>query len=292
MTAALAAVASTTYHRQAWAQGDATNAALISAQLTSMAAVTSQRRQQAIIASGGTLAAATTIATGLNASRMQVVWHYNSVVSPAEVAAQVAAARLNGDGQAGGLLGGENGRPSANLDGCKLFAIREQPFVAEQPTDTEQQSALANGLTPLIPDTGRPGFAVIGRAITSRSLASSQPNYAVLDTGNVSVPDDVSDGLQSALGVTFAGTNLVTEPSDDAPPTITGVVTPSIVRSEIKKNLKVYEGLGWIQGVDSHDAQLQVVANGSVPGRVDCEIPCVPVPGLHIIGGNVRQLTA
>ena len=36
---------------------------------------------------------------------------------------------------------------------------------------------------------------------------------------------------------------------------------------------------------------LLTVTASATPGRVDCEIPCEPIPGLHVLGGDVRQLS-
>ena len=95
-------------------------------------------------------ATAVTLATGRNKSRLQIVWHYNSRIPPWVVAAQVGAARLIGDSAAGGRLVGEATDPAANLDGLELVSVTAQNTVADQPTATEIEGALNNGLTPQI----------------------------------------------------------------------------------------------------------------------------------------------
>jgi phage tail sheath gpL-like len=288
VTAALAALASTKFDRYVLAMRDATNVDLVAAQLDSMAGVTNQKRQQFITCTSDTLANATTLATARNDSRGQIVWHYVSPLPPEEVAAQVCAARLAGDNVVGGSLVGEASDPAANLDGVGLRSIAAQLDVADQPTTTEIESALNNGLTPLAP---RGAFASVVRSITTRSLdASSQPSYSVLDTSNVTICDHVADDLQSDLTATFAGCKLASDSDDGEPPDVARVVTPSIIRSRLHYKLKGYEGAGIIRDVDANLALLVVEEDAGVAGRVNAEIPCEPIPGLHVLGGNVRQV--
>jgi phage tail sheath gpL-like len=291
VTAALAALAATKYDRQAWAHRDATNLDLIAAQVDSMAGVTTQLRQQFLYGTRATYATAVTLATGRNDSRGQCVWHYNSPTPMEEAAAQVAAGRLIGDGIVGGTRPGEASRPSANLDGVMLSAVRAQPFVAEQPTSTEIENALNNGLTPLQPSSANPGFAEIVRSITTRSLdAGGSNNYSVIDTSTVTVCDYVADDLQQDLATTFASKNLAADSSDGSPPTAANVVTPSMVKARIAYKLGLYEEEGNTRDAAANMPLLAVVESGSSPGRVDCEIPVEPATPLHIIGGNVRQV--
>ena len=190
---AITAISSTKFDRIIAACIDSTNIDLLTAHLDSLALVTSQKRQQGIVGSVAASAAAITLATGRNKSRLQIVWHYNSRIPPWTVAAQVGAARLIGDSAAGGRLVGEATDPAANLDGLELVSVTAQNTIADQPTATEIESALNNGLTPLVPSTNRPGFVTVARSITSRSLSGGVPNYAVLDTSNVTICDHVAD---------------------------------------------------------------------------------------------------
>lgn len=288
VTAALAAIASTKYDRIVCAHRDATNLDLVAAHVDSLAAVTSQKRQQWVTCSPDSLATATTLATGRNDARGQIVWHYVSPMPAEEVAAQVAAARLIGDSVAGGSRVGEASDPAANLDGMLLRSIAAQHDVADQPTDTEVESALNNGLTALKPAGA---FTFITRSVTSRSLDGfSNPSYSVLDTSNVSSVDHVADDLQLDLTSTFAGAKLAADSSDGEPPDAPNVVTPSMIRQHIHYKLKGYESAAIIRDVDANLSLLVVEEDTGVAGRVNAEIPCEPMPGLHVFGGNVRQV--
>ena len=161
--------------------------------------------------------------------------------------------------------------------------------VADQPTSAEIENALNNGLTPLSPCGSRPGYASIVRSVTSRSLRSGVPNYAVLDTSSVTVPDYVGDFFRSDLATTFAGCKLGVDGANGEPPTPARVVSPSIVRSHIAGGLQAMENDGILIDVEAN-LPLLVVEADVVPGRLNCEIPAEVIPGLHIIAGNVRQL--
>lgn len=288
VTAVLSAISSTKYDRIVCAHNDATNVDLVAAQIDSMAGVTSQKRQQYITCSPATLATATTLATGRNDSRGQIVWHYITPVPAEEVAAQVCAARLIGDSFAGGALIGEASDPAANLDGLRLRSVLAQFDVADQPADTEVETALGNGLTPLVPSGA---FTQVSRSITTRSLdGSSQPSYSVLDTSNVTICDYVADDLRSDLASTFAGTKLASDSSDGQPPEVPNVVTPSMIRQRIHYKLKGYEDAGIVRDVDTNLSLLVVEEDAGVAGRVNAEIPCKPIPGVHVLAGNVRQV--
>jgi len=290
LTAVLAAIDASKYDRIALAHRVAAQLDAVVTQLDAQAGVASQLRQQAIAATNATLATSTTLATGRNASRLQIVWHHATATPLEEVAAQMGAARLIGDGNAGGVLVGEATTPSANLDSVKMASVLAQRFPADRPTQTEQQSALSNGLTPLIP-SGSGGKAAICRSITSRSLVSGVNNYAVLDSSNVTVTDAFADGLQAFLSTELAGALLASDSADGSVPKASNVTTPKAIKSLIYAYSKAREADGWIRDVDANLPNLAVVEHPTVVGRVDCEIPCEPMPGVHIVGGNVRQLS-
>jgi phage tail sheath gpL-like len=290
VTNALAALTTATYHRYVSAFADATNLDLIVAQTSSEAQPTIQHREQAVACTHAASGTAITLATGRNASRLQLAWHYNSPVAPVRVAAQVAAARLNGDVAANDTpLEGENVRPNANLDGCVLASIPPQLYAVERPNPTEVEAALNNGLTPLVPANA--GRTAIVRSITTRSLANGQPDYAVIDTATPTTLDAAADEIRADLAATFRGKNIAADPPGGGPALAANVVTPRQIRNRIFLRLKLLERAGWIQNVDAHD-RLLVVALSATPGRADADIPVQVADGLHIIAFNIRQTAA
>ena len=285
---ALTAIEPQRYDRIVGACIDATNAGLIVTHVNAQAGPTVQLLEQALVGSTDTYANVVTFATGRNAPRLQVVWNHATVIPCWEVAAQVCAARLAGDSSAGGSRVGEASDPAANLDSMELATVLMARVVGDQPTATEIENALNNGITPVGASGSRPGYGVIVRSITSRSLLSGTPNYAVLDTPTVTVPDYVADYFRADIATTFAGCKLA--PNSDSPPTAPRVVTPDIVKARIAQGLKLMEADAILINVDANLSLLSVEANALVPGRLDCEIPAAVIPGLHLVAGNVRQL--
>jgi phage tail sheath gpL-like len=166
--------------------------------------------------------------------------------------------------------------------------VRRQRFAGERPTPTEIENALNNGLTPLAGTDD--GLTTVVRSITTRCLASGQPNYSVMDTSVVTVGDHVADDLRADLAAVYAGFKLAADTADGSPPKAANVTTPSLVKSRIGFKLRQYEEQGILTGVEAHLPLLAVTSPSA--SRLAAEIPFEPMPGLHVIGGNVRQVAA
>jgi len=290
--AALSAITPTKYGRIVGACTDSTNIGRIATFVASQAAITSQKRQQAICATLASSGTAVTLATTVNNARVQIAWHYNSLVPACMVAAQVTAARVIGDSITGVInaLPGEGTDPDANLTGVQLATIPMQFSVDDQPTDTEVESALNNGLVPITASTARAGYGVLCMSITSLSLVNGLQNYSVLYTNYVTVCDYVADGEQAALAVRYAGFKLGSNDANGDPPKAPLVTTPQQIRAGILGDLKGYELQGIIRDVDANAELLVVEANALVPGRVDMSIPVEPTPWLTQLVGRVQQI--
>lgn len=291
-TNALSAITPTRYQRIVGACTDATNIGRIASHVASQAAITSQKREQAICATLDTAGNATTLATGVNAARVQIAWHYNSLVPACMVAAQVCAARVIGDSITGvvNALPGEATDPDANLTGVQLATIPMQFNVDDQPTDTEIETAYNNGYVPITASNARAGYGVLSMSITSLSLVSGLQNYSVLYTNYVTVCDYVADGEQANLAVRYAGFKLGSNDANGDPPKAPLVTTPQQIRAGVLGDLKGYEQQGIIRDVDANAELLVVEANALVPGRVDMSIPVEPTPWLVQLVGLVRQI--
>ena len=291
LTTPLASVAAVRYHRYVLAQQGATALAAVATQISTMAGVTVGLRQQAVAASVDTYANAIALSGARNAPRLCLAWSYANDLSTGEIAAQVAAGRLGGDSSLGGGVTGEDADPACNLDGLRLATIPAQDVQAASPTPTEIESALNNGLTPLAP-LGTSGLMSVPRTITTRFKDDvGNPSYAVIDTQVDTVADYVADTLQSAFAVDFAGLKLAADAADGSAPKVAGVTTPNTARAYIFRKLKDFEGAGILTSVDAKASQLVVVAD-STPGRLLADIPIVPIPPLHQIGGNVRAINS
>jgi phage tail sheath gpL-like len=293
LTAALAAINPQKFDRIVLAQDDATSLDAVMTQVNAQAGVLIQQRQQVIACCVDTLANATTLATGRNQARLQIGWHYAADMLPGQIAAQVTAARVGGDASAGGVLAGEGSKPSVNLDGLMMATIPAQDVIGDQPTGTQIESALNNGLTPLAanPVTGK---TTLVRSITSRSQdASTNPNYGVIDTEFVTVPDYEAENIVSQLSSMYRGFNLAPDNADGSGPKVPNVTTPKTVESVVFGIMKSEEGINNVINVDLHRNELVCLIDPAGQGtRLLMDVPCVPAPNLHQVAGNLRQLSA
>jgi phage tail sheath gpL-like len=281
ITTALAAIDPERYHLIAVAHDDAVTVGLWKTHVNDNAAPTEGRRQQVVCGTKDTLANAITLATGINAARVQVAWHYNADDEPSVVAAAVASTRA-------GLEGADPAAPMSQPHGTVLGGLRPQYATADRPISSELKSALDNGITPVSLDNA--GNAYILRSVTSRSQdTTGAPNYAVLDTSKVTVPDYVADQLESwwSSFVQVAG-KLAPDDADGEPPP-PGVATPSTIKDGIYAELKALEPQ-MLVNVDLQLPNLVVEIAASPDGRVNALIPCDVVEGAYQFAAGVQQV--
>lgn len=288
----------TRVHRLVTAANSATTGAdtdsdVVSDWLTQQAGPLVGLNGQAVMATRQSLTTADNIPAAVNNPRLQVVFHPKSEDYLPFVAAQVAAARVAGDGAAtnGDPLLGEKDDPAANLDGLRLRDVRVAPYESERIDGPTIELALHYGLTPLAPSGGRPGYSEVTRSITTRYLSDTGAlDYGVLDTSNVSAVDAVVDRIKAAHAVDFRGFKLTPDDPDGLPPKTPRTTTPSLVRAWIHARLKESEGDGIIAQVDANLPLLKVEGSNEAPGRTSAEIPMAPVQGYHVFAANARQL--
>lgn len=282
LTTALAGIDPERYHLIAIAHDDATSIQAFRDHVNDNAAPEEGRRQQVVCASQDTLANTITLATGVNAARVQVAWHYNSDDVPSEVAAATAARRAR-------LEETDPAAPMSQVHGTDLPGIKPQPVVADRPIGTELQSALNNGITPISMDGA--GNCYICRSITSRSQdTSSNPDYRVYDTAKVTVSDHLADQIESWWSgfVQTSGKAAPDDPDGEPPPP--GVCTPSTVKDGIYGVMKDLEGDGMIVRVDENLPNLIVELADSPDGRFLALIPTDVIEGAYQLAAAVQQI--
>lgn len=239
------------------------------------------RRQQVVAATVDTLANAITLATAINAPRVQVVWHYNGYDTTGQIAACVAARRAY-------LEGSDPAAPMSAQHGTTLPGLRPQPVLADQPLNSEIATALSNGLSPVVPLSD--GTCSLARSITSRSQdTTTAPNYAVLDTSKVTVPDFFADTLQANWsGFVLRNPKLAPDPVDGEDP-IPGVATPSSIRTWIYELEKQVEN-ELLVNVDALLPNLSVTLASSPAGRAVAKIPLDVIEGNYQLDTTVQQV--
>jgi len=259
---------------------DATGLADFKTHILAAADPVEGRRGRFIAASIDTLANTTTVATGLNEPRGQVVWHYNAWTPPSMIAAEHAARTANA----------YEASRRANTDGLAMLSTDPQSAEADWPTPTEINSALNNGISPL---AVRNGIVELVRNVTSYSQDdSSNPDFRVIDVHYVEVADFIGDDVQSNFLAVFDDYALGVDVDGEMPEP--GVATPNTIRDMVLDRLRFYgEGGGgpqYLVNVAALEDRVTVEADGTVAGRVNVEIPIDVIELLHQGGFDVRQV--
>ncbi len=266
------------YHRIAMAQADATNAALVKTYINSKAGVLEGRMEHVIMANSDTLAASKSIAqTTLNDQRFEYCWLLASETPPAEIAAVMGAMRLQAEQQ----------MPNSGYDGKVLPGVVAQLSNANWPSRSSLVSCLDNSLTPL--QSQPDGTVTCVRAITTRSLSGSNPDYTTLDVSQAVVPDFVRDDLRVVWTTQFVVANqyVRNEPSADEPRPPSGVAFPSLWGSEVSARLRAHERASILTQVTANPP---IVDYDSVAQRIMAIVPTIPTPINHQVGNSVRQM--
>lgn len=279
VTTVLGLLASDIYDIQAWAQNDATNAALIKAQLVSESGALIMHLEHAIFAKIGSLSNATSFAnTTLNAYRCSNIWLRNSEVPPSYVAAQLGAIRSTTIGD----------NPNFRFDNVICPSIPGQSQKADIPLLSELNTALNNGVTPLT--TNPDGTIKIVRTIQSHCLNGAAPDYRTLDWGDVDVPDRMSKELGAQWDVFAAANQYVgPDPAEGEPPAPEGTGTPTLWNADITKLLRDKEQLNWITDVSNN---LPITQWNNDAHRLMSVVVVVVKPQNHQVGISVRQVAA
>lgn len=282
VTAALATLLAGRYHRIGVGSIDAANAALVESQLDFKAGPTVGRMEHAIFASIGSISAATSLAqTTLNNARCQHAWIEECETHPSEIAARMAAARL----------AKEQSNPNSNFDGYALTGIRAQRSRAKWASEANQVTALDTGVTPLLSQSD--GAVTVARAITTKCLTSTNPDYRTLDVGFAVTPDEVRDDLALQWGTVFLPANPAVrdDPSTEEPDPPAGVATPKRWTSFVEaRRATVYAANLWTLPVTT--ATTTESEYNNTAKRIMSKVPVLTHPLQHQIGVSVRETSS
>lgn len=222
-----------------------------------------QRRAIGIYGTNGTLSAATTLAGGLNAERLNHVFLPGTNTPAPELAAAYAA-----------VVAGEED-PAKPLNTLELVGIAVPP-VASQLTRTEQESCLNNGVTPL--EVGPGNRVQIVRAITTYTLnAQAISDISWLDLTTIQTMDFVAKACRERIALRFPRDKLSAK-------------TPDRIRSELYDVLLKLEELEIVEQVEENKNGLIVERDSQDPNRCNARIPVDVVNGLHVFAGRLDLL--
>jgi len=272
-TTALATINTSKYYYIVPAAADATQIDALSDQVATNAAPTTGIRQRVIAGSVDTIANATTLATGRNAARTELVWSEKSPWTPAELAANQAAIVT---------LFETKPNPRTNFAGFGNDATTAPYWIVPRPrldsaipSRTNIKSALNNGITPI--GVNPNGTTYLVNRITTRSLNGSQNDYRIRDAHKVTICDFFGEDLLTKTALNFQGKRIANDPPDGAQPPGPDVVTPSRYRSCVFGLIDVYAGNDLLQDVDIIKADTVVQRETSPTTRLAVRIPLRPI---------------
>lgn len=213
-----------------------------------------------VYASIGTLSAATTQALALNSERMTHGFLKNGIDTAEEQAAGYAAEIAFEE---------DPSRPLNTL----VIADLTVPAIADRLSRTEQETCLANGVTPL--EWGPGDVVQIVRAVTTYTVnAANVTDVSWLDLTTIRTMDYVMKAIRTRVELRFPRDKLSAK-------------TPARVRSEILDVLYKLEELEIVENVDLWKDDLVVERDSQDNNRLNAKIPVDVVNGLHVFAGRL-----
>lgn len=233
---------------------------------THIATYTDSIEQQSIIGIGAvvtTLSAATTLAESLNSGAICVPVLPGTTSSARQVAAAFAA-----------VVASEED-PARPLNTLVLTGIAVPP-IASRLGRAEQETCLANGVTPL--EVGPGDTVEIVRAVTTYTKsAAGADDVSLLDLTTIRTLYYVRQACRDRIRLRFPRAKLSSK-------------TPAAVRGELLDVLKKCEELEIVEEVDTNAASLVVERSSQDVNRLNASIPTDVVNGLHVFAGRIDLL--
>ena len=262
ITTALAVTFASQYDKIAVPYNDETSLTALRTYLENVSGPLEERPGCGVYVLTGSLAAATTLAGELNEGRL-IGGLLRGTCSPAyEVAAALAAVWCS------------EPDPARPLNTLPLVTIAPPP-VSQLLSRTEQESCLANGVTPL--EVGPGQMVQIVRLITTYTLnPQGIADVSLLDATTITSLDYTRLAVRTRIALRFPRSKI----------SITGN-TPGRVRGQILDVLHQLEALEILDNVDAYKAQLIVEKDSQNVGQLDAQIPANVVPGLHVFAAVI-----
>lgn len=228
--------------------------------LASVSAPTEMRPAVGVYGSAGSLSAATTQAGTLNSERLCSVFLKNGITPAEEMAAAFST-----------VLAFEED-PARPLNTLALTGVTV-PAIADRLSRTEQETCLANGVTPL--EWGPGDVVQIVRAISTYTLnAASIADPSWLDMTTIRTMDYTMKAMRTRVGLRFPRDKLSAK-------------TPARVRSELLDVALKLEELDILENVDKWKDDLVVERDSQDVNRLNAKIPVDVVNGLHVFAGRL-----
>jgi phage tail sheath gpL-like len=276
LTTLLTKLQSGRYARIASVSNDASNAALLEAHVNGKADMLKLLLEQVVFCHSGTVTQAKTLAQStLNAPRAQVLWMKNADIHPAVLAAVKAAIRASTEGS----------DPVPDYDGLLLPGIPAHLSEDDVPIDSEQNTALNGGVTPI---TSINGEARVVRSITSYSLNGLAQDERTLDIGDAVMTDYATLDLKVFYETAFRPANkyVQADPREGELEPPAGVAFPKLWNNAVFARMQDWFSNGWIE--DPADNPPQSQFNGAARA-IESIVPLVVRRVQHQLRQIVRQ---
>lgn len=245
------------------ALNDSTNLPKLRTHLDGVSHALEQRGARGVYALTSTLAAATTLAGNINSGRIMGVLAPSTQSLSWEVSAAMAA-----------VAAGEED-PARPLNTLALNGIAIIPM-ANRLSRTEQENALANGVTPL--EVGPGDVVQVVRAITTYTKdAQGIADISMLDWTTIGTLDYVRKACRERIALRFPREKLSSR-------------TAPKVRGELLDVLAKLEDLEIVEEVEANKDGVIVERDSQDPNRLNAKIPVDVVNGLHVFAGRIDLL--
>ncbi len=283
---ALATIAASKYYYIVSAAGDATQFGALATQINTLAAPTVGLRQRGIAGAIGTLAATTTIATGRNNARCEIVWQEKSLLPEAELAANQAAVITLFETKPNPRTNFANfGQDAVTGD---FWLVPAPRLKSAWPSRTSIKSALNNGHSPIGVQTN--GSTYLVNRITTRSLNGAINDYRIRAAHKVTVCDFFGEDLLAKTVLQFSGKRIMDDPARGARMPGGSVLTPTVYKGAILGLLDVYDTNDLLDNVARIKEGLVVQRETSPTTRMSARIPMRVVDNCEQFAVSLEQV--
>lgn len=284
LTTALAALESVRKYYIVTSANDATSLGLVKTHIATKSEPRRGLRSVGICGFTGTLAQATTIATGRNYERLQMAWQKNSEHDSAEIAGAIAAIRQKE----------EQVDSAANMASYPLNDILLPAFTTtDWPNGDDQNDAINDGISPIATnDAG--AYLVMSVNTRSKNAAGTQDDFRATETHRVSVADEFVDEQIADWNLNFSGKKLAADELladgtvNPNQAQIRGVIRASTYGPRLKSQIDAFAGAGKLTNAVASKASVRVVKTGS---RLECSFDLNAIDHLHQMTTAVSEVS-
>lgn len=241
----------------------------IKAHTAVMISATEKKWRHVFVGKRSTVADANTAGTSANDKTVLVVACEDIPNLPGEIAAAAAVKAFG------------TSRPNANYDGDELDLY--PPPAAKAYTNSEIESLLASGVTPLVPTDEGDGVKIV-RLVTTKTTTNSAPDDTQTDLAYSRTAFYLARQIDVGFTLAFQGPSVPEESK------LNTAANRARIRDMILEKLRAAQAVDYIQNVEELKDQV-IVAEAPTPAyRALADIPYNVVGPLHQLSARIQQL--